>query len=96
MQATMSKASQFYPSTSIYIPDDYHTKLLAANSETDQQKRAAMLQELMKMITDQYCIAAPIYVNFGLAAVKSPEVHGLDMNILAAHIWHPADAWLSK
>jgi len=55
-----------------------------------------MIQDLMKVITDQFCIAAPVYVNFGLAAVKSPEVHNLDMNILAAHIWHPADAWLSK
>jgi peptide/nickel transport system substrate-binding protein len=96
MEATMSTRSQFYPSTSIYIPPEYDTKLAAANRETDQQKRAVMLQELMKIITDQYCVAAPVYVNFGLAAVKSPEVHNLDMNILAAHIWHPADAWLGK
>jgi peptide/nickel transport system substrate-binding protein len=96
IEATMSNRSQFYPSSSIYIPADYDAKLVEANRETDQQKRAAMLQDLMKMITDQYCIGAPIYVNFGLAAVKSPEVHNLDMNILAAHIWHPADSWLSK
>jgi peptide/nickel transport system substrate-binding protein len=96
MEGTMSNRSQFYPSSSIYIPPEYDAKLVAANLEIDQQKRSAMIQDLMKVITDQYCIAAPVYVNFGLAAVKSPEVHNLDMNILAAHIWHPADAWLSK
>jgi ABC-type transport system substrate-binding protein len=96
MTATMSQHSQFYPSTSIYIPDEYDAKLTEVNQEVDQEKRADMIRDLMKMIVDEYCIAAPVYVNFGLAAVKSPEVQGLDMNILAAHIWHPADAWLSK
>ena len=95
IESLMSNRSQFWPSHSLYIPTDYDTKLAQANLELNSEKRAAMLQDLMKIVTDQYCIAIPIYVSFGIAATSS-EVKDLDIKTLADHIWHPADAWLSK
>ena len=96
LSSRVSSKSTQYPITSFWVPAVFEEKLNAANAERDEKKRATMIQEMMKMITDEYCLAIPIYTGFGMAVYKSPEVHDMDMNVLANHIWHPADAWLSK
>jgi ABC-type transport system substrate-binding protein len=84
---------QFFPS--IQIPADYLDALNAANMEPDIAKREAMFRDVMKIITDKYCMAIPLYLQNFLAAVNT-QVHDLNINVLAGHLWNPENAWLSQ
>jgi ABC-type transport system substrate-binding protein len=92
---SISQSAMFYPSTTVYIPDDYQAKFDQANAEVDSQKRQEMFKDLMKVITDEYCIGIPIFLRTSLAAL-SPNVHDMNINILAASNYNPENAWMSK
>jgi peptide/nickel transport system substrate-binding protein len=96
LSSGLSNSATKYPSTSVLIPPDYQTLLDKANAEPDSQKRIAMLQDANKMIVDQYCLITPVFVSYALAAVKTPEVHNLDLATIANHVWHPGNAWIGK
>jgi len=63
--------------------------------EPDVQKREAAFREVMKIITDDYCMAIPLYLQNFLAAVNS-SVHDLNINIMAADKWNPEKVWISQ
>lgn len=96
ISGSLSKSGTKYTSAFVYTPDDYQALLDKANTEPDPQKRIVLFQQLNKMIIDQYCMVNPVYVSYAIAVVKSPEVHDMDLVTLAYHVWHPANAWLSK
>lgn len=87
-----SKGSQY---VSVQFPDEYQTKLAQTLAELDPQKRQAGFQDLMKLITDTYCINMPYMVSYGLLAMSS-KVHDLDIYQYSGDRWVPANVWLSK
>ena len=92
-QTPMSSKRSRY--VSIIVPADYDKALLAASVESDATKRTAEFQDVMKMITDQYCLAIPIYVQWWIG-VSTPQVHDFTLNAIAPGVWHPESVWLSK
>jgi peptide/nickel transport system substrate-binding protein len=91
----ISKTSAGYNSNSLYIPDDYQAKLDLAVVERDTQKRTTMLQELSKIIIDQYCMLIPIWDSCSLVASVS-QVHDLDFGKYSSNDWSPENVWISK
>jgi peptide/nickel transport system substrate-binding protein len=91
----LSNTSSWFVSSSLATPADYNAKLVAASYETDPDKRKAMAQDLMKMITDQYCLANPCYFSTALAASDS-QVHNFDLHKFYNNTWYPYGTWLSK
>jgi peptide/nickel transport system substrate-binding protein len=94
MAAYLSSKGTYYPSTTVYIPSDYDSKLGQANAEGDVTKRNAMLQDLQKMVSDQ-CLVIPFFVTKTVTAV-SPKVHDLDITKYVLNAWLPENAWLGK
>jgi ABC-type transport system substrate-binding protein len=92
-QTPMSSKRSRY--VSIIVPADYDKALLAASVESDATKRTAEFQDVMKMITDQYCLDIPIYV-WWYIGVSTPQVHDFTMNAISPGNWHPESVWLSK
>jgi ABC-type transport system substrate-binding protein len=84
-----------YDSKSVYFPDEYNSMLEMAKKERDPQKREALFRDLMKLITDDYCLAFPIYV-LSRPTVHSNIVHDLDLSSFSPHDWNPEKAWISK
>jgi peptide/nickel transport system substrate-binding protein len=91
----LSQKSMFYPSSTVWTPEDYNVLLTKVVNEADLTKRPAMFQEIMKMITDQYCLAVPLYANYG-AVVYTNQIHDFEFNVIAHHIYHPEKWWISK
>jgi peptide/nickel transport system substrate-binding protein len=91
----LSQKAMTYPSSTVWTPDDYNALLTQVINETDLTKRPAMFQEIMKMITDQYCLAVPLYVSYGIC-IYTKQVHDFDFSSIAVHIYHPNKWWLSK
>jgi peptide/nickel transport system substrate-binding protein len=91
----ISKTSVSFAPTSLYIPDDYNTKLMAAVAQMDKQKAKAQTQELMKIITDDYCLAIPIF-GITVPCVRNPQVHDFNMYQFSNLKYDPENAWLSK
>jgi peptide/nickel transport system substrate-binding protein len=80
---------------SVTVPSDYDKLLLSATVNPDATKRQTEFQTLMKMITDQYCLVIPIYVEWAIGVTR-PQVHDFTLNAIAPGIWHPESVWLSK
>jgi peptide/nickel transport system substrate-binding protein len=80
---------------SIAYPQEYLAKLNQANAEPDNQKRAAILQELAKIIVDDNCMVGYHYIG-AIVGARTPEVQGA--KLLNPHFqqWNPYDAWLDK
>jgi peptide/nickel transport system substrate-binding protein len=95
LRSNLSSTATTYTPRSVYIPDDYNSKLLQADQERDSQKRQDMFKELSKTITDQYCLAIPVYVIAGVTIYTS-EIHDLDLNKYSSREWLPENVWLSK
>jgi len=95
LTSRLSSKGTRYDLKSINIPADYDAELFQAAVERDTGKRAAMYQNLMKMIIDKYFMAVPIYIGNSLVAYSS-TVHDLGMNESASHVWFPENIWLSK
>jgi len=89
-----SKASSWDPK-SIWIPEDYDAKYWQMAAEPDPEKVRVMSQALSKIVTDDYCLAFPIYIEHGIFAY-SPNVRDMDMYRYATSEWLPENAWLSK
>jgi peptide/nickel transport system substrate-binding protein len=94
MRNLSSSASEYSPK-SLYIPDDYTVKLTQASAERDPDKRKAQFQELSKIVTDQYCLVIPIYVDRQSSA-QTQQVHDFQIHKYSANDWRPEKAWLSK
>jgi peptide/nickel transport system substrate-binding protein len=96
LRTNLSSASTMYDPKSVYIPSDYDSKLALANGERDVAKRAAMFQELNKMIIDQYCLASTVYISTSIY-VYSSAVRDCDFAAYSgAAAWSPENIWLSK
>jgi peptide/nickel transport system substrate-binding protein len=80
---------------SFYRPPEYDTKFNQIRSELDPQKRLVMIQEIQKMIIDDYCLAMPIFIGESLF-VQDSRVHDMDMFKYAVYDWRAENVWLSK
>jgi len=87
-----NRADQY---ASIIHPTDYEAKLSLTLTEANPDKRKVLIQELIKMIIDEYCMVTPVYVSYGIAA-QSSQVHDLRMLEHWYQQWTPQDTWLSK
>jgi peptide/nickel transport system substrate-binding protein len=92
ISALSSKGTDY---KSIFVPADYDAKLLQAVVEPNDAKRAALYQELEKMIIDTYCLAIPCYVNATFAATNL-QVRDFTFNNYGQGIWEPENVWISK
>ena len=92
MTPMSSKRARFW---SIDIPADYDKLLLEANTEPDAAKRQTEFRTISKMITDQYAMITPIYVQWWIG-VSTTQVHEFTMNGVAPGVWYPQNVWLSK
>ncbi len=72
---------------------EYMQQLALINSELDLNKRKAEVQQLMKIVTDQYCMATVITENYAIA-VKTKQVHDEYLYTTWAGQWTPVNAWL--
>jgi peptide/nickel transport system substrate-binding protein len=79
---------------SVAFPTDYEAKLHEALAETDPVKRKTLIQELVKMVVDDYCLVSCLYIAPYLLA-KCPEVHDLMMDKPHITQWVPTYAWIS-
>ena len=87
----LSSKSVTLDTKSLYLPADYEAKLDPAKVEQDLEKREAMIQELHKILIDDYCAVIPILVSANIMASNS-KVHDFDLYT----DWQPEKAWLSK
>jgi len=92
MTPMSSKRARFW---SIDIPADYDKLLVESNTEPDAAKRQAGFKTVSKMITDQYAMITPIYVQWWIG-VSTTQVHDFTMNGVAPGVWYPQIVWLSK
>jgi ABC-type transport system substrate-binding protein len=81
--------------TSVLFPRDYQTKLAQANAEVDFGKRSQMLQEISKMIIDDYAMIVPYWQENILAAIYA-EVKDAHYRDCWSMQWTPENVWLSK
>ncbi len=81
--------------SSIIHPPDFEAKLAQANGEPDMNKRKSMLQELMKLAVDKYCMANIVYAANWLNA-KTPDVRDARFSEIWFQQWTPEDTWLAK
>ena len=93
MTPLSSKRARFW---SINIPADYDKLLLSAAVEPDAAKRQTQFKDVSKMITDQYAMITPIYVQWWIGVSNSQTLHDFTMNGVAPGVWYPQKAWLSK
>ncbi len=91
----ISKQSAAFIPASLYIPDDYNTKLMAASAQMDKEKAKVQTQELIKMITDDYCLVMPV-LQITQQCVRDLKVHDLNMFTVSAGKFNPENVWLSK
>jgi peptide/nickel transport system substrate-binding protein len=94
LTSRLATQSPYYPSHTVYIPTDYDTKLSQANAELDAAKRKTLLQGLVKMIIDDYCLVIPI-CGSNQITVATTEVHDFDM-YQYGQWWIPYKTWLGK
>jgi peptide/nickel transport system substrate-binding protein len=94
--SSLSSWANRYSPKSMYIPADYEAKLTQAITEPDFEKRKPLFQELMKIITDQYCLADAIYITSSLAIIDKSTVHNFDLWQYSAKDYHLEKTWLSK
>jgi peptide/nickel transport system substrate-binding protein len=80
---------------SLYRAPEVEAKFNQALAEPDQAKKVTFYQQAIKMMVDDYCEYAPIYIRPAMAA-KYPQLHGDKMYEPQAANWRPMDAWLSK
>jgi peptide/nickel transport system substrate-binding protein len=91
----LSKMAFVYDAKSIYTPDDYNAEVMAQSLETNPEKRHAMIQEIMKMGIDQYCLTVPLWYA-AFIAVSVNNVHDFDMYLYNAGLLNPSKVWMSK
>ena len=89
----LSNNAFMFDPNSVYIPPDYQAKLDQVVIEHDVQKRQALLQELSKMIIDEYCLVTPIF-DLYLNAASSLDVQDFSLYDYAPHDWSPENVWL--
>jgi peptide/nickel transport system substrate-binding protein len=93
MVSALSSKDFVIPSTAHY--DDLDAKIFAALEEPDFDKKAALMQEVMKLVVDEHCVITYIYQTSRIVA-SHPEVHDLDILDPWSWGWHPDKVWLSK
>jgi peptide/nickel transport system substrate-binding protein len=91
----LSKKAVLYPSSTVYIPADYDAKVQVINTERDDAKRKALLQEVSKMAIDTYCLVIPVQVEMGISAF-SIQVKDCEMYKTYAMFYRSENIWLSK
>jgi peptide/nickel transport system substrate-binding protein len=80
---------------SIYIPDEFQSKLEEAASLLDEKKSQDIYREMQVLAIDKYCMVIPIYASFSTTAVHK-SVHDCNIGVIGGHIWDPENIWLSK
>jgi len=81
--------------TSVLHPTDIEDKLNQAFAEPDQDKMAKMVQEIQKMIFDDYCLINPIYISTSIVA-EYPYVQDVQIYEPFGSDWRPYNGWLNK
>jgi len=79
---------------SMNYPAEYQETLAKALVETDPAKEKELVQSLMKMAANDYCMMMPMYV-YNMITLKYPNVHDSLLYEETSHLWTPEDAWLS-
>jgi peptide/nickel transport system substrate-binding protein len=95
MTGWLSKMAFVYDSKSIYTPDDYNANIAAQSTETNPDKRQALIRETMKMAIDRDCLTVPLWYAAFLA-VSTNKVHDFDMYLFNAGLFEPSKVWMSK
>jgi ABC-type transport system substrate-binding protein len=95
-------SSQFSPdgamspsSKILTFPPTYLDDLDKALHESDAAKRAAFLQDIQKILIDEYCLMIPTYETLA-PSVRSPKVHDAYIYEYSVTAWHPEETWLSQ
>ena len=91
----LSSKNTLYPPSTLFIPADYDAKVLPINTERDDAKRKAMLQDVSKMAIDTYCLVVPVQVEMGISAVSN-QVKDSEMYKTYAMFYRSENIWLSK
>ena len=82
--------------TQMLLPDDYLKAIQNAIMAPDFETKQRWAQEVMKLITDKYCLQIMLYcpMEYGVskAYVRNSGIHGTPNNGL----WTPEDAWLER
>jgi ABC-type transport system substrate-binding protein len=95
-----SSLSTFFIGKSLLLKSAFRSNkfdalVLKASAEPDLKKRIVLQKELGRMLTDEYAIAIPIYVNYSIAA-RTLKVHDTNLFSTWPTRWSPEDAWLSS
>jgi ABC-type transport system substrate-binding protein len=91
----LSSQNTIYPTTTVYIPADYDAIVQTINTERDDAKRKALLQQVGKMAIDTYCLVVPVQVETAVSAT-SIKVKDSDIYKNYAMFYHSENVWLSK
>ncbi len=94
-RSRLSSKATVYPSTTVYIPADYDAKVFMINTERDDAKRKALLQEVSKMAIDTYCLLIPVQVEMGISAT-SIQVKDSEMYKTYAMSYRSENIWISR
>jgi len=76
-------------------PPEYQDVLTQALKEPDFETRKALMHQLQKLATDDYCMVNYLWHAENIA-VKYPEVHGDLFYERIASLWMPSDAWIER
>ncbi|HEX2964198.1 MAG TPA: ABC transporter substrate-binding protein [Syntrophorhabdaceae bacterium] len=95
-----SSLNTFFTTKSLLLKSAFRSNkfdaiVLKASAEPDPKKRTVLYKELGRMLTDEYAMAIPIYVNYSIAA-RTPQVHDTRLFNIWPTRWTPEDAWLSS
>jgi ABC-type transport system substrate-binding protein len=95
-----SSLSTFFTENSLLLKsairsDKFDALVSKAKAEPDSKKRTIIHKELGRMLTDEYAMAIPIYINYSIAA-RNPQVHDTRLFNVWPTRWTPEDAWLSS
>jgi len=82
-------------SKSIIYPPDFVSDLTKASTEPDDATRNALLQDMEKIIVDDYCLFVPMHVVI-TPGVNDGTVHDSFLYEGSSSQWHPESTWLSS
>jgi peptide/nickel transport system substrate-binding protein len=92
----LSPTGAMAPSTKVIdYPQTYLDNLAKAVNEPDATKRSALLQEMNRILIDDYCLMIPTYETLA-PSVRSPKVHNAYIYEYSVTAWHPEETWLEK
>jgi len=80
---------------STYRPDEVDPLLTKAMNQPTEELMNKDLQEINRILIDQYCVLIPLYVAPNFAA-KDPTIHDDKIYDPWGDMWYPENAWLEK